>query len=304
MTDLSETSVFRLHIRPRGGLADPQISFSYCIREQVLGMGWAVTSPEKRSFTWEEYEALAISQHGDDNLSRVRCLRNKVRTDDLIWTRDTRGCYYLGRVTSPWEYFEASGSLDADVVNIVRCNIQRIEAIDDIPGKVVACFRPSRTIQSIADNAAVRYTKFLWNKLSGASYYPVPPIGNQSLYSLLDSETVEDVIFIYLQMQGWLVVPHSRKVDTMGFEYVLINRDTAERATVQVKTGNTPLDTSEWKGMGTVFLFQANGVYCGEQASNVICLRPDSILEFIRANLSLMPAVVQRWSNYAWGDCT
>jgi len=261
-------------------------------------MGWAVHFPDQRLLTWEEYEALATDVHGGGDLSRVRFLRSNVRKDDLIWTRDTRGRYFLARVTSPWEYFETQDSLDADIVNVVRCRILEVTAVDDIPGKVVACFRPSRTIQRIADSVAVTYTRFLWNKLSGQDDYPLPLLVGLSLFSLLDAETVEDVIFIYLQLQGWLVVPHSRKVDTMGFEFVLINRETKERATVQVKTGNTPLDRSDWKNLGTVFLFQASGIYNGEEIPKVVCLLPESILRFVMDNLPLMPAVVQRWSAF------
>jgi len=202
------------------------------------------------------------------------------------------------RVTSPWEYLETHRSLDADIVNVVRCRILEVAAVDDIPGKVVACFRPSRTIQRITDSVAVTYTRFLWNKLSGRDDYPLPLLAAPSLFSLLGAETAEDVIFIYLQLQGWLVVPHSRKADTMGFEFVLINRETKERATVQVKTGNTPLDRSEWKDMGAVFLFQANGIYHGEETPQVICLSPEIVLRFVMDNLPLMPAVVQRWAAF------
>lgn len=48
-----------------------------------------------------------------------------------------------------------------------------------------------------------------------------------------------------LQVQGWVVIPNSRKADTMGFEYVLINRASHAQAVVQVKTGETPLDRSK-----------------------------------------------------------
>jgi hypothetical protein len=54
------------------------------------------------------------------------------------------------------------------------------------------------------------------------------------------------VVFIYLQCQGWIVVPNSRMADTMRYEFIAIHRETQERALVQVKTGNTALDTDTW----------------------------------------------------------
>ena len=53
----------------------------------------------------------------------------------------------------------------------------------------------------------------------------------------------------------------------MSFEYVLINRETRERAVAQDKTGNSDvLDRELWKSFGqSVFLFQASGLYRGAE---------------------------------------
>jgi hypothetical protein len=53
--------LFRIHIRPGGGLADASVSFDYCLREQVLGLGWQVEFPSGSDRTWETYELLAVS---------------------------------------------------------------------------------------------------------------------------------------------------------------------------------------------------------------------------------------------------
>jgi hypothetical protein len=173
-----------------------------------------------------------------------------VKPKDLIWTRDTKRKYYLAKVRSAqaklqsdltWEYLDSSEASDADIVNIVRCRILPIPQADDVTGKIVACFRPSRVIQSIVDETAVIYSQLLWNQMAGREEYNLPRIDKCDIFSLLDSETTEDVIFIYLQFKGWIVVPHSRKPDTMGYEFVAIHKKTHERAVVQVKTGNTLL---------------------------------------------------------------
>ena len=212
----STPKVFRLHIRPDGGRADPVFSFEHCLAENVLGLGWAVGLPPETRPTWDEYEALAKIKHrrknGEDaDLGRVRFLHSRVRARDLIWTRDTRGKYYLAKVESPWEYHETPASRDADIVNFVRCRILAVPEPDDVPGKVVACFRARRTIQSIVDPTSVAYSQLLWNRLSCRSDYVVVANSVQNIYSYLDSETTEDVIFIYLQLQGWVVIPNSRR---------------------------------------------------------------------------------------------
>jgi hypothetical protein len=300
-------NVFRLHIRPGGGSADSALSFAHCLAEKVLGLGWAVGLPPETRPTWDEYEALAKEEHRGENgeeadLGRVRFLHNRVRARDLIWTRDTRGKYYLAKVESPWEYHETPASRAPDIVNFVRCRILAVPEPDDVPGKVVACFRARRTIQSIVDPTSVAYSQLLWNRLSCRSDYVVVANGAQSIYSYLDSETMEDLIFIYLQMQGWVVIPNSRKADTMGFEYVLINRETHERAVAQVKTGNASLNRESWKDFGQrVFLFQANGLYFGEETPSVTCIAPSEIESFMRAERDIMPRVVRLCLEYVDG---
>jgi hypothetical protein len=286
-------TVYRIHIRPGGGLADSDFSFSYCLDQQVLGVGWQTYSDRQIS-TWEEYEAEA-SQHHDD-LSRVRYLKNYVKKDDLIWTRCPEGHYFLAKVISEWEYLTNDRAKDADIVNVVRCEILKVSAIDAVPGKVVACFRPTRTIQEIADESTHQYSQFLWNRLSGTTHYLLAANVSGSVFSFLSSEATEDVVFIYLQLQGWLVVPNSRKSDTMSFEFYLIHSETRERAVVQIKTGNTPLSADEWADRPErVFLFQSNGLYFGGSHTSVVCISPADIENFMLENRDLLPASTHYW---------
>ena len=289
-------NLFRIHIRPRGGLANSELSFAYCLQEQVLGLGWQ-TNSEKVISTWEEYESEASNHHG--SLSRPRYLKNHVKKDDLIWTRCPSGHYYLAKIASEWEYFTNDRAKNADIVNVVRCVILKVPALDAVPGKVVACFRATRTIQKIADGDMQQYSRHLWNTLSGTSYYPLAENVGGNVFTFLRSDATEDVIFIYLQTKGWLVIPNSRKADTMSFEFYLIHRETKERASVQIKTGNTSLNTEAWKERPErVFLFQSNGLYFGGNHASVVCIRPTEIEAFMLANRDLLPASTAYWMNH------
>lgn len=292
-------TVFRLHIRPKGGLGQPKYSFEYCLNEQVLGLGWQV-GEDKTGISWDDYEEDAIDIYGSKELSRVRYLKNNVKTDDLIWTRDTDGNYYLAKSQSGWEYHSTPNGRKADIINLVRCDIRKVISIDDVPGKVIACFRPSRTIQSIRDETASDYSKYLWNKLAENDYFDVEKSKFKNVFSFLDSDEIEDVIFIYLQTQNWIVVPNSRKSDTMNYEFYLINRDTKERAVVQVKSGETVLHTNYCGDKKEkVFLFQANNRYKGSALENVTCLVPKDIEIFMCKNKDLLPANIIHWLNVA-----
>lgn len=302
-------SIYRLHIRPTGGRGDPKLSFAYCLREKVLGVGWGVTPPSEAPLTWKEYEILAQEEHGVGKFKGARYLHDNLKTNDLIWTRDTHGNYYLARVGPArgnpdsglaWEYLDTPDGRDADIVNVVRCRILPVPKPDDVPGKIVACFRPSRVIQSIVDETAVLYSQLLWNDLVGCEEYKLPVSRGCDIFSFLDAESTEDVIFIYLQIEGWIVVPNSRKADTMGYEFFAIHPKTFERAIVQVKSGNTPLATDIWgEFVGKAYLFQAHGNYTGTATPNVIRLAPMAIDEYMNTHFKIMPGAVQRWLNFA-----
>lgn len=290
--------VYRIHIRPKGGLKTPKVSFAYCLKEGVLGLGWQ-TETQNNDASWEEYEAEAIEKYGNNNLSRVRYLKNKLKKNDLVWTRDTEGHYYLGKVRSEWEYYSNAEARDADIVNIVRCKLIKVPSVDDVPGKVVASFRPSRTIQAIRDETTSDYSKYLWNKLSGVEFYPLSNENCKNVFSFLGSEETEDMVFIYLQEQGWIVIPNSRKADTMSYEFYLVNRKTGEKAIVQVKTGHTAL-TQDWKSWKEkVFLFQANGNYSDNPCGDVVCIKPKDIELFMYGNKKLLPSNIVNWLDYA-----
>ena len=284
-------NLFRIHIKPGGG--NSAFSFAYCLDEQVLGVGWQTYS-EKRISTWEEYESEAKLKH--TKISKVRYLKNNVRKDDLIWTRNRSGEYYLAKVDSEWEYLTSIRACEADIVNVVRCKILKVPSVDDTPGKVVACFRASGTMQRIRDESAVIYSQYLWNILSQSNCYQFLPSQAGNVFSFLTSEQAEDIIFIYLQTKGWIVIPHSRKADTMAYEFVLIHGETKERAVVQVKTGHTPLNTNEWRdATHKVFLFQTDGNYLGGEHRSVVCVQPAEILAFMQTHRALLPSSISHW---------
>ena len=99
---------------------------------------------------------------------------------------------------------------------------------------------------------------------------------------LLNDEEIEDLIFLYLQNEGWFVVPHSRKKDTMAFEYLCVNRKN-EVAAVQVKTGYTNIEIDDYiKYNHKIFLFQQNSVYSGIGSDNVEIIPKQKLKDFLQ----------------------
>ena len=292
-------AVYRIHIRPRGGANNPAISFQYCLEHNVLGMGWAVPGPVH--LTWNQYVAAATNHYGPGGFQGPCYMHDNIQVNDLIWTRDTMGCYYLGRVVGPWEYLATAEARQADIVNICHCELDDDPvAADDVPGRVVASFRAPRTIQAIRSETVAIYSQLLWNDISGNQQYAVNLQG-MDIYDLLDDQETENAVAIYLQMHGWLYLPASRQPDTMGYEYILINREEPfERAVVQVKTGNTTqLNRDDFADFTeTVFLFQSYGNYVGAQYPHVECIDPEDLREFLFNNRDILPQSIRRWVDY------
>ncbi len=293
-------TVYRIHIRPSGGANNQEMSFAYCLDHDVLGMGWSVEETGKSRLSWNEYIAVAEKKDEYKDVQSVRYLYRWVKENDLIWTRDTMGRYYLGRVISPWEYLATPKALQADIVNICRCEIFPVD-VDDVPGGVVRPFGRRRTIQAIRNPPRMTtYSQLLWNDISGSKQYSPQSPATNNIYDFLDYQTTEDAVAIYLQMRGWLYIPESRRPDTMGYEYILIHRQTFERAVVQVKTGDTTqLNREDFSGFRErVFLFQSYGNYTGPQHAHIECIDPDDLRIFLFDNPDILPQSIRRWVDY------
>jgi hypothetical protein len=263
-------------------------TFDYCLKNNVLGVGWR-TSSQRNTKDWDEYFKEASQTH--DNLQQCKYIKKWVSEGDLVWTRDAAGQYYLAQVISGWEYWASPEAidLDIDIANIFRCEIRPV-LIDAVPGKVIACFRATRTMQEIADPRAREYSKYLWNTLSSLHEYEIDKAKYSDIFMMLDDEETEDLVFLYLQILGWHVLPNSRKADTMNFEYLAINPENGEKALTQVKTGYSTLNRNDYAHLQQkIFLFQSNERYIGDAAENVICLTRIELSNFLNMSLSWLP---------------
>lgn len=151
--------LWRLHIRPapKGNKTHEDV-INYCMQYHVAGIGWPVnTTP----LTAEEYETAARQTYGIKPAS-VR-FASAASVGDLIWARDLSGVYYLGRITSEWYYDNTPESLALDIPNQRKCDWIEVGNEEKVPGKVIACFRPSRAFQAIRDPEIEAFTAWLYD---------------------------------------------------------------------------------------------------------------------------------------------
>lgn len=284
-------NIFRIHIKPGGGNKNFEQTFNYCINQSVLGVGWR-TNELTSTRNWDDFYEVASKKY--DKLTICSYINRNVRKDDLVWTRDREGKYYLAKVESGWEYFttEKSRKENIDIANIFRCTDIRNVEIDKVPGKVVASFRARRSIQRVKGMQTAEYSKYLWNQLIQEDYFEIKVDRINNIFSMLDDEETEDLVFLFLQNKGWFVIPNSRKGDTMSYEFYLINKQSREKAFAQVKTGNSPIDRSKFEKLaeeGIVYFFQPNNKYKGKQNNRFIHLENDELEKFIESHIDVLP---------------
>ena len=291
------TTLWRININPdsRPGI-DPR---KFCIDEKILGVGWRVD--HEGPVDWETYNRLAKTKYQNDNgwTKALNAIKERMKQDDLCWTRDLHGLYYLGRVVGEWMYCCDEKHSEADVVNYRNCSWEMPGLVDSVPGKVVNSFIPNSTIQAVHDDSALRYSQFLYNKLSNSRVYPSESInGLENIFSLISSEDCEDIVGLFLQEKGYKLIASSCKASTATYEFVLIDNK-GNKAVAQVKQGDVDLNVEDYSGLPSkVFLFTSRGEYTGELPENVEFIKKEKLLEFVDKKRKLMPFRIEKWLNW------
>ncbi len=289
-------NVWRINLKTGG-----ETPRKFCLDNSIVAVGWPVDD-NNSPLTWDKYYDLAMEHYynqGDRSWwPAVNALKNRMNVDDLVWTRDIQGVYYLGQITSDWRYEYESPFKKADMINVRSCKWLKTGTVEAIPGKVVNSFIPARTVQKVASETVCIYSMYLFNKLSKTNTYEITNLENSDFFSLLSSDDCEDILGLYLQKEkGYLLVPSSCKSYTMNYEYELRHKDTGDKAIVQVKNGWVDLHTDDFSNINsTVFLFTTKGQYLGDRKDNIQFIDPIEMENFVFNNLDIMPDKIRNWT--------
>jgi len=288
--------IWRLHAKsPNPQEAD---SSTFCIEHDLVGFGFPV-EPSEDLLAWEIYFRRGLEAYHNKGVTEwkpaVEAIRKRMVVGDLCWARHASGKYYLGRIMGTWEYRNGPANRHAGVVNTRYCDWQEAGDAYNVPNAVLTSFRNGSPLELIDGEGVEAFSSFRFNGLVQKSVYEFSQ-RVVDLFAVLGVEECEDLIGIYLQMQGYLLLPGTCKSDASRFAFLLKHQDSAKHAAVQVQQGYEPIDPSIYENFeGEVFLFQTNGLYTGETPSNVKCLKPEEIQEFCIKNADALPANLQRW---------
>ncbi|PZS11733.1 MAG: hypothetical protein DLM64_06055 [Solirubrobacterales bacterium] len=117
---------------------------------------------------------------------------------------------------------------------------------------------------------------------------------------LFEPVDVEDLVLLWLQQQGWLLIPSSRKHDTPMYEAALIHPTSGELAVVSVKSGHSSFvpipELAEAAGEARAYAYSTHDNYTKPpDAYGVIKIERDKLIAFMREHSELLPPRVARW---------
>ena len=295
--------LYRMHLKTEvnkdeGATREDLVSFCLGGGDKRLAIGWSYLHHEIEN-TLSLDEMVKAEAAKDNGHPKILSIFANLNVDDLVWTRDTYGNYYICRVIKkPKSYFD----FRLDIGAVVEVDCKKVGT--SVPGNVISRFcrsGPNPTIERIADEKMIEYTKDLYNQLSGNEFFEVQPM-EQELCDLLPALDLEELVIDYLQIKYdyYLSKNSVARLDTtIKVECELFPRSgDGNSAVVQVKNRGEQPRLEEYqqyvKDGKKVFLFFAKEVYNGK-CDGIECILKAEIEQFAKEYLRLLPPSITKW---------
>ena len=271
----------------------------YCLnsKKQCLAIGW---QGAHKNGIKETYNDFYESSRGE-RTNAVLNLFKEAEENDLFWTRDLDGMYWICRVTDKAQakFVEELGIGAVIPVKAYRYGLE-------VPGQIKASFNRPRggTAERIKDPDKVifEYSKYIYNQLSGEAYYTIEKLKGKLLDNLPDFD-LEELVISYIQLKhNYYVLSNSiaKKSTTIKIECEFISRDKSciKKAVVQVKAKQGEVKASDYKKFSesgyTVFL------YCGnkepdEGYENFVYITEEELNNFYYEYKNILPESITKW---------
>ena len=282
---------------------DRSTLIDFCLNgdKQYLAIGWS--SIYKKDIEIKTYKDFYYAvKEGVFRINHALNVFRDTGVDDLFWTRDLQGNYWVCRATG-----KAIPKYDQVMDIGAVLPVLAFKVGMQIPGQIKASFnRPRGGIaEGIYDEIIVEYSKHIYNKLSGINKYEYNQLSGSILDNLPDLE-LEELVIAYLQIKkNFYVLSNSiaNKSTTIKIECELIGRDknNKKKAVVQVKGGKTKsIDALSYKSYSDdgyeVYLY-APVIENLEALSNCTKITKEDLIEFYDEYRCILPESITRWEN-------
>ena len=292
--------VARIHLKRDDNIRKELIDFCLNDSEQYVAIGWSWLSEDIKLDDFQEYYNRIKKKNGKAHPA-INVFRD-AKIDDLFWTRDLSGNYWICKVKS-----------SAIVVCDTHLDIGSVIPVDafnvgmQVPGQIKSSFnRPlGGTIEKIRDKSIIEYSKLIFNKFSKKNYFEVTTYSGGLLDNLPEFD-LEELVISYLQIkENYYVLSNSiaKKSTTIKIECEMISRDinNPRKAVVQVKGKKAnELDALEFKQYvddGCLVYLYGPKIINLDQIENVIKIEDSDLLAFYEENKTILPASITQWED-------
>jgi hypothetical protein len=157
-------AVYRAPMRSRRDDIDVQATIDRAKRLNLCGFG-GVLKPVPSDL--DVAITLAERQY-DERYARRIARFAEVSLGSLVWTRDTDGLFWLGRIDGPWRYDGDDDAARVDLVHIRACEWLSTPLTEaEVPAAVTATFRRGgRNFQQTHDSDVGRLSEQIWEARS------------------------------------------------------------------------------------------------------------------------------------------
>ena len=272
-------------------------------KAQFLAIGWSCVDFESDDFS-AFYDTVVEYVHGQNRrLNPALKIFKEARVNDLFWTRDLNGVYWICRVKN-----HAKAYLNKELDIGVILPVEAYEFGLEVPGQIKASFNRARggIVQRLQYPAITEYSKVVFNKLSGKNCYDINlSIANNVIENLPDFE-LEELVISYLQIvKGYYLLSNSiaNKSTTVKIECQLISRDVndVKKAVVQVKGPKAPalnaLSFKDYENKGYYIYLYAPKVDNLEEMKNVIQFTTEELQAFYKEYKAILPESITQFEN-------
>lgn len=269
------------------------IGWSYLYNDASVNNYYNISIPNGIA----EYKQ-AILEENNQRCPRSVSTFLTVQKNDLIWTRDLNGIYYLCRaLDTPTTYCDK----ELDIGCVINAEILPIGS--NAPGKVIRSFSVPGTIQHMHNDSIEEYSQALYNKITATSLYQ---LGTKcfNFFDLISPMDLEELVLIYLQIEkNYYLSKNSiaNNSTTIKIEAELFSRTSQESAVVQVKSGKAWTDPKSFIDYVSlyrkkVYLFFENENYT-QLPTGVIGIAKDELIKFVQTKKMILPPMIRDIAN-------
>ena len=295
--------VTRINLKTDTNQREKLIDFCLHDKNQFLAIGWSCVDFKTDDYS-AFYDTVVAYVHGQKRrLNPALNIFKDACVDDLFWTRDLNGVYWICRVTEPAKAY-LNKDLDIGAVLPVKAYAFGLE----VPGQIKASFNRSRggIVERLKDSTIIEYSKYVYNKLSKKDYYEVNLNIANNIIDNLPAFELEELVISYIQIvEGYYLLSNSiaNKSTTVKIECQFISRDinNVKKAVVQVKAKQaTALDALSFKAYedkGYYIYLYAPNIENMEKMKNVIKITPKELQDFYGKYKAILPESITQFEN-------